>query len=281
MIRRALKLLPHTEWGNRLYWRLSFRKRQGRWPNVKNPERFTDHLYRIKTDGRMLDPLYQYVTDKEYAKDYIAGVLGPGHTPDTYAVLRSDADVDGLTLNRAPCVIKPTHASGQVLIHTDAAAPIDRDLLKSWLRLDYYPAARELNYRLLTPKVIVEEFFSDGSGAVPKDYKVYCVAGRPAMILVTSGRAHEIGQSYYDTDWQRLAFTWKRPAGPDEHPPPLLAEMLNIAARLSEPFPFVRVDLYGSETTIRVGELTFCPNAGLGEITPDSADLELGQLFEM
>lgn len=281
MIRRALKLLPHTEWGNRLYWRLSFRKRQGRWPNVKNPERFTDHLYRIKTDGRMLDPLYQYVTDKEYAKDYIAGVLGPGHTPDTYAVLRSDADVDGLTLDRAPCVIKPTHASGQVLIHTDAAAPIDRDLLKSWLRLDYYPAARELNYRLLTPKVIVEEFFSEDSESHPTDYKLHCFGGTPQMIEVIAGRPDDTKATFYDTNWTKMDVAFTYPAAGETSAPPHLADMLDIASRLARPFPFIRVDLYATATGVRVGELTPCPTAAQVRVKPDSADFDLGHPFEV
>ncbi|MCY4556519.1 MAG: ATP-grasp fold amidoligase family protein [Chloroflexi bacterium] len=55
--------------------------------------------------------------------------------------------------------------------------------------------------------------------------------------------------------------------------------MLDIAARLSAPFPFVRVDLYASATEFRVGELTFCPNAGNVRVEPDSADIELGKLF--
>ena len=258
-----------------------FRRRQGRWPNVKNPERFTDHLYQIKTDGRLLDPLYQYVTDKEYAKDYIAGVLGPGYTPDTYAVLRSDADVEGLALDRAPCVIKPTHSSGQVLIHTDPAAPIDRGLLKSWLRSSYYRAGRENNYRLLTPKVIVEEFISEDSESHPTDYKLHCFRGTPRMIQLIAGRPDDTKSTFYDTNWTKIGVEFTYPADDETRAPPHLSDMLDIASRLARPFPFIRVDLYATATGVRVGELTPCPGAAQIRVKPDSADLELGQLFEM
>ena len=280
MLRRSLRWLPHTDWGNRIYWRLSFAKRHGRWPNNISPERFTDHLYRIKTDGRLNDPLYRYCTDKEYAKDYIAGVLGPGHTPETFAVLRTDDDVDAFVPNRLPCVIKPTHASGQVLLHIDMATPLDRDLLKRWLRLDYYPAGRETNYRDLTPKVIVEALVADGSDAVPKDYKVYCFHGGPKMIHVDSDRFDDHRRNLYDPHWTRLPVAYTYPTRDEDDPEPvLLKQMLHIAARLSAPFPFARVDLYATETRILVGELTFCPEAAHGPIEPDSADIELGRLF--
>ena len=258
---------------------MSFARSHGRWPNTGAPERLTDHLYRIKADGRLLDPLYQFLTDKEYAKGYIAGVLGPGFTPETYKVLRSDADIEAFAPDRVPCVMKPTHASGQVAFLWGTDEFVDRDALKAWLRLDYFRAGREENYRHLTPKIIVEEFFSDGSGAIPKDYKVLCVAGQPAMIQVTSDRAASPRTNYYDTSWVPAGLTWGHPPGPPDDRPPLLDNMLGLAARLAAPFPFVRVDLYASATEIRVGELTFCPFAANAKVHPEDADVAFGRLF--
>ena len=278
MIRRAARRLPYTDWGNRLYWRIGFTRRFRRRPELR-PRRFVDHLHSIKTDGRMADPLYQYCTDKEYAKSYIAGVLGPGFTPETYAVLRSDADIDAFAPDRAPCVIKPTHASGQTMFLRGADEPVDRDTLKAWLRLDYYRVEREANYRHLTPKIMVEELFSDGRGPIPKDYKVLCIAGWPTIIQVTSDRVTKPATNYYDTGWNEAGFTWAHPPGPPADRPALLEDMLDIAARLAAPFSFVRVDLYASDEKIRVGELTFCPFAAKARVYPESADFELGRLF--
>ena len=39
----------------------------------------------------------------------------------------------------------------------------------------------------------------------------------------------------------------------DEEEPELLDHMLNLARILSAPFPFVRVDMYATETEIRIG----------------------------
>ena len=276
----AGRLLPHTDWGNQLYWRIVFMKRFGRRPECP-PRRFTDHLHSVKADGRLVDPLYQYCTDKEYAKNYIAGVLGPGFTPETYAVLRNDADIDAFAPDRLPCVIKPTHASGQVMFLREADESIDKDRLKAWRKIEYYRAGRELNYRHLTPKIIVEELFSDGSGSIPKDYKVLCISGRPAMIRVRSDRTNETTVNDYDTNWKNMNFRWGNdPPGPPVDRPPLLNNMLSIATRLAAPFPLVRVDLFASDSEIRVGELTFCPLGAWSRVQPDSADFELGRLFQ-
>ena len=55
--------------------------------------------------------------------------------------------------------------------------------------------------------------------------------------------------------------------------------MLKIAAKLSEDFPFVRVDLYNVGGKIFFGELTFYPWSGYVQFTPDEIDFELGKKF--
>lgn len=42
----------------------------------------------------------------------------------------------------------------------------------------------------------------------------------------------------------------------------LLDRTLDLAARLSAPFDFIRVGLYATVTGLRVGELTNCSDAG-------------------
>ena len=59
-------------------------------------------------------------------------------------------------------------------------------------------------------------------------------------------------------------------------------KMIEIAKRLSEDFPFVRVDLYNVEGRIIFGELTFYPASGyLEKIEPDGFDDELGKKLKL
>ena len=52
--------------------------------------------------------------------------------------------------------------------------------------------------------------------------------------------------------------------------------MFAIASKLSEGFPFVRVDLYSFDDMIRFGEMTFFHAGGVSIMQPDSFQKELG-----
>ena len=274
------RMLPRNAWGDREFCRRRFVRRQGRRPDLRGPGRLTDLLYRVKTDGSLLDPLCQFVTDKEFAKVYVESAVGPGYAPETWRVLRNADEIRAFAPDRAPCVLKPTHLSGPVLFHTNPDEAVDRDLLRKWLNTERYRSTREANYRHLQPKIIVEEFFSEDGETVPKDYKLFCFGGVPKMIQVDSDRFGEHTRNFYDTDWNRLPMTFRYPAGPEDERPPLLEEMLDVASRLASRFSFVRVDLYATGAEVRAGELTFCPEGANAPILPEAADIELAKLFD-
>ena len=248
---------------------------------MNSPSRFSDHLFSMKKDGSLLDPLRQFVSDKEYVKYYIGAVVGWQHTVETYKVLYGPDEIDNLELERFPCVLKPTHASGPVLFMTDPNQPLDRELLKNWFGLDYYKRSREQNYKYLRPKVIVEEFFSADGQTVPRDYKIFCFDGVPKLIQVDSDRYTQMSRILYDNDWNRLPVTIKYIGKPEDDPRPAqLEKMLYIATRLSRHFSFVRVDMYTDGVTVKVGELTHSPGSASVHVIPSSGEFTLGRLFE-
>ncbi len=249
-------------------------------PLAPKLQRLTDHIYRIKVDGTLTDPLRQFVTDKEFAKLYVEHMVGPGYLPETYQILRNTDDIKSSTLEQIPCVLKPTHLSGAVLFCTEKSQIIDRNLLHMWLNTNYYHISREVNYRYLRPKIIIEEFLSEDDCSIPKDYKFFCFHGAPKLIQLDEGRFGHHTRNFYDMRWNRLPMTYGYPSGPENNVPPLLEEMSEIASRLAEPFSFVRVDLYASRVGIRVGELTFCPEGANAPILPHVADIELARLFD-
>ncbi|MYF46371.1 MAG: hypothetical protein F4223_07995, partial [Rhodobacteraceae bacterium] len=62
-------------------------------------------------------------------------------------------------------------------------------------------------------------------------------------------------------------------------PPPKLDEMIFIANKLSEPFSFVRIDMFSLNSKIRVGEITNLPDSGLGKFFPSEVEYDLGKFF--
>ena len=57
--------------------------------------------------------------------------------------------------------------------------------------------------------------------------------------------------------------------------------MLNVAAKLSEDFPFSRIDLYSVAGKVYFGEITFYPWSGYMEFEPDEFDFTLGEKFKL
>ena len=281
-MRRRLvrRLAPRNFWGDRLYGRYMFRRRMGRWPE-KEPVRFNDHLFRLKTSGALMDPLVQFVTDKEYAKLHVAATVGEAHVVKTFAVLRSREEARCFRPERFPCVVKPTHSSGQVAILRTPDDALDREALAVWFDLRLYESKREHNYRYLKPKIIVEEFVSDDGLTVPSDYKIFCFRGEPGFIQLDSDRFSNHVQNLYDTGWNRIRATLRHAGGErNDDRPPQLEAMLELAAALARPFPFVRVDLYATGAGLKVGELSFLPHGGEGRIDPPEAEFLLGAYFK-
>ncbi|MYH36174.1 MAG: hypothetical protein F4160_05170 [Rhodospirillaceae bacterium] len=180
------RFLPENLWGDRIYSRYLFRRSLGRNPEFP-PEKFNDFLFYWKTDGSCYDPLVQFATDKEFAKVYIEATVGKKYVVETYNILRSKEELEDFSPNQFPCIIKPTHSSGQALVCSDASTYIDLSELKKWFDIDYYKSKREQNYRFLQPKIIVEEFFSEDNHTIPKDYKIFCFRGVPKFLQIDWG----------------------------------------------------------------------------------------------
>ena len=88
----------------------------------------------------------------------------------------------------------------------------------------------------------------------------------------------------YDVEWKRLPFSTgaSAPLEKDAEKPAVLEEMILVAEKLSEGFPFVRVDLYlpgGHE--IKFGEMTFTPSSGTCRWDPPETDLTVGEMLKL
>ncbi|MDE0146827.1 MAG: ATP-grasp fold amidoligase family protein [Rhodospirillaceae bacterium] len=221
------------------------------------------------------------MTDKEHAKHYFSSVVGSEFVIDTYDILRNKNELEDYVLRKLPCVLKPTHSSGQAIVCINPRDPLDRGVLAKWFEMNRYDVAREQNYRYLAPKVIVEELFSEDGHTVPDDYKIFCFGGVPKMIQVDTDRFTIQSQSFYDIEWNRIPVVALYPGKDKDEPKPILLDrMLELARELSAPFPFVRVDMYATTTEIRIGELTFIPWSGLLPLQPAEAEITWGAFFD-
>lgn len=111
------------------------------------------------------------------------------------------------------------------------------------------------------------------------DYKLWCINGKPESFFVAYNRhdALHINFALYDTKWnpmpQYVQSTKLDVFRPDVKipAPSCLDEMTEIARKLAEPFPEVRVDFYVINNKPVIGELTF--TTGYGYFTDEYYDL--------
>jgi hypothetical protein len=271
---RAVKMLPlkfglKTRLGDYLAALKDFVDRHDRLPRRTNL--INDRLFEMMTTSEGLNPLRAFVTDKEYLKLFVSAVVGHEHNVPTIAVLRTPEEARTFPYpNR--CIIKPTHLSGTVFKRT-AGEAIPFNLIENWFAQNWYYRKEgwEVNYKYLKAKVIVEPFVFDDDN--PNDYKVFCFGGRPKLIQVDIDRDALHRRAFFESSWVRQNYSMKCPVYKGEITPPAnLSDMLDVAARLSSYFSFIRVDLYSDGNAVYVGELTNCPEAALGVFVPSEAE---------
>ena len=85
------------------------------------------------------------------------------------------------------------------------------------------------------------------------DYKLFCLKGKPFCVQVDSNRQKDHHQYYYNTYWQLFGVHCSYSEGEPQENPQNFEAMLKIAGKLSEDFPFVRVDLYNVKGNVVFG----------------------------
>lgn len=258
-VKRILtRVLPRNRFGDRFFCYVDFILRNNRLPSDRIL--FNDVLYRLKTSDEILNPLRVFISDKEHVKLYVRAVAGEKYNVPTLGIIKDPRQVDCYDFP-ADCCIKPTQASGRVILRRNSA-PLDLEEIKSWFSVNYYDEGREANYKMLIPKVIVEPLIFGTTNV--SDYKFFCLNGVVKLIQVDVDRYIDHKRMIFDAEWKPQDFSTIYPrANTVLEKPENFEEMLEVAQKLADGFGFVRIDLYSDGKTCLVGEITNCHgNAG-------------------
>jgi hypothetical protein len=186
-------------------------------------------------------------------------------------------------------VVKPTHGSAWVQIVSDKSL-LDRAALietcTGWLNQSYYEKTRVWFYKHIEPRIIVEEFIDDGTGAAPNDYKLFVFSGIVEMIQVDVGRFTDHRGRLYSPAWRKLDVRYEYNDGyndvtTDVPPPPHLTEMIASAEALGRDLDFIRADFYDTAEGFYLGELTSTPGRALARFIPKEYDHYLGRRWKL
>ena len=274
------ELAPYLS--DRLYLKLLFRHRVGYSLNLDNPQSYNEKLQWLKLND--IHSEYTQMVDKVEAKKYVASIIGEKYIIPTISVYNN---VDEIDFNALPkqFVLKCTHDSGGIVVCKDKALleveKAKRKLKKGWGK-NYYKYNREYPYRDVKPRIIAEQYMEDESGYELKDYKFFCFGGEPKLLFVATDRPLDTKFDFFDLNWNHLPFTNGHPNNPNPIAKPKnFEEMKDVARKLSQGLPHVRVDLYNVDGNIYFGELTFFHWSGMTPFVPQEWDYKLGELIKL
>ncbi|MCE0484860.1 MAG: hypothetical protein LV479_11560 [Methylacidiphilales bacterium] len=270
---KASRFLPKTRFFDYGLSLIRFYRTHRRLPVIPGGG-LNDALFFIMTTDEILDPLRCLVSDKALVKQYVREKLGDTYNVETIAILDSFEDALHFTYP-TDCVIKPTHLSGEILFRRGGSS-VDFDKIRSWFSFNYYLHTREANYRDLKSRIIIEPFIFNQETV--EDYKIFCLNGQPRIIQVDFDRHTRHTQNLYTTDWELLPFAMSD-LGQGKPKPGNLSQLIDVAAKLSEDFNFIRIDLYTDERAILVGEITNCHQGAQGRYVPPEGEKIMARLL--
>jgi len=277
------------------HYRLSF----GGELDLDNPKTFNEKLQWLKVYQR--EPIMTIMSDKLRVREYITEKKCEKYLNELYGVYANSEELLS-DLDKLPekFVVKVNHNSGGVYI-VDNKMKLDIKRLSEldeMLKKNYYTTTYgkedplssngenlfyrgcEWNYKDIEPRLIVEKYLEEDSGNL-HDYKFFCMNGEAQYIQVQSKSC----QCFYDRSWVNQTFFYDtenfKMFASEIKRPNCLDEMILLAEKLSEGWPFLRVDLYNLGEAVYLGELTFFPGSGTNEFCPRIWDDKLGELIDL
>ena len=257
--------------------------------DLDNPRRFDEKIWWLKLNNR--DPLLTTCSDKYAVRKYVAE-HGCEETLIPQLGVYDNADLIPFEDFREEVIIKCTSGSGENVFYTPgrhASIPAIRKRLNSALKRNPYLFSREWNYKNIPNRIIVDKVIRDSGGNLPLDYKFMCFDGEPKLLFLDIGLFddkqvynHKYPRNIYDMDFNLMPFKETRDNYLGEvRKPDNWEYMIEVARKLSQPFPFVRCDLYNIDGKVYFGELTFYHGGGCNAITPEEWDYRLGSWIDI
>lgn len=255
-----------------------FYYKNGYYPDIKEPKTFSEKVLWLKLYYR--DERITICSDKYKGKQYIDSIIGPGYT---VPVLKKYDNVCDIDLSELPdkFVLKVNWCTGYNIIVTDKSV-VDIEEIRA--KADYwqlpwkssYYGSFNWGYKNMKPIIFAEEYLDIPNNTT--EYKLFCFNGKVRFFLVELDYfGKEPMRGYYDRNWDKMPFQIEKiKIIQDVEKPDTYEEMLDIAEKLAEPFPFVRVDFYDINGKLYVGEMTFYSGGGFSKISPTEWDLKLG-----
>lgn len=232
---------------------------------VDNPKTLSEKIRWIKVYDAT--PIKSRLTDKYLVRNWVAEKIGEKYLIPLLGVWD---EFDDINFDELPdqFVLKCNHGCGMNIVVRDKKSfnkQNAREKINAWLAVDYAFLGLELHYTRINRKIIAEKFMRNGDSPDLIDYKFNCFDGKVNDCQYITNRSSGMLMDYFDTNWQVMDI--ERGARHHDHPekipkPKNFELMKELATKLAEGFPLVRVDFYEIEDRVYFGEMTFTPGCG-------------------
>ena len=263
-----------------------FKLKQGYSFDLDNPHLFTEKLQWQKTRFNRPD-LVRYV-DKYLFKELIKDKLGDGFTIPMYGAWTNVNDFRKAwdSLPEKFC-LKSTLQSNGNFIKIIEKSKVDVDKIcnevKEWLKpknllIHSFCSA----YYKAVPRILAEEYMESVKDQL-YDYKFFCFDGKPYCLYAATEQFQDecYPVSFYDLEWKQMNVQYGNHRKEFIPKPLHFEEMKEIALKLCQGFPFIRVDFFDTPNKLYVAELTFYPGGGLTPYHPVEFDEKLGNMLQL
>ncbi len=276
---KKLKFLPPD-----LYIKIYYEYYSGKKLDLDNPIEFNQKISWLKAYYH--PPILTQLVDKYAVRTYVKDKIGEQYLNELLHVYDKASDVNFEELPEQ-FVIKGVHGFHFNLIVKDKSKlnkKRARYLMRKWMsKNQYYRGGLEWAYKNVKPRLIAEKFLSEMDKEVLNDYKFFCFNGKPKFVQIDIERGINDYRAFYDLKWNKLEFYNKEnPVFPGELTKPENFEnMVEVATKLADKFPFVRVDLYSINGKTLFGEMTFYPADARKDFHPQKYNHILGSYIKL
>ena len=291
---------------DKCYLKLRYKISYGKKLNLDNPTNYNEKLQWLKLYDRR--KIYTDMVDKYEVKKIISEKIGNEYVIPTLGIYDKFDDINFEKLPNQ-FVIKCTHDSGGMIICRNKNK-LDikkaRKKINKSMKKNYYFYGREWPYKNVKPRIIIEQYITPSKDEENKekfsstekiqnkigllDYKFLCFDGEVKLLFMDigvigkgTGHAEEYYRNIYDKEFNLLPFIETRENYKEKiEKPKNFDKMIEIAQKISEGIPHLRVDLYNIDGKIYFGETTFFHGSGLSNyFKPEEWNDRLGNYIKL
>lgn len=272
--------------------KLRFRKYFGRKMNLKSPQDINEKISWLALFSDTSE--WTRLADKYAVREYVKECGLENNLVKLYGKWDSAKEIDWDGLPNS-FVLKTNNGSGTVLVVSDKSRFEKNhviDIMDKWLHKKIAAETTEFHYKDIAPCVIAEEYLEPSEAEKTYsssivDYKVWCFNGIVDSIWTCSNRdSNGCEVALFDKDWNYHpeASVFNEHYREQKHltpKPSCLMELIEVAEKLSMPFPVVRVDLYVIKDHVYFGEMTFTSLGGTMNFYTQEKLLEMGEKIDL